>query len=271
MAEDEKTYYTNEEWKAFTIEHRHEIEKNQLFGYLAEAGIEAAEFFLKRVEEGKIEGGDYWDDEAECGCVLGTLKFATDGAEEASLTDTESWKSTKFCAAMRDWEDAEGSLSVVEVLAYNLSPGDTPKNNENARLLYDWTKEWLDSQRVASQTNSKANKQKDDTMDIVQNEGVISIPIKQTLDGRVERYLNVWRGVGSVGFASTLGLPTSKAFGIQTGVNKDSDMIGGLLIEEIPQFIEIIQTLAASPAPKVPEELRALFSDKELEIIDSSN
>lgn len=107
-------------------------------------------------------------------------------------------------------------------------------------------------------------------MDIIQNEGVISIPIKQTLDGRVERYLNVWRGVGSIGFASTLGLPTSKAFGIQTGVNKDGDMIGGLLIEEIPQFIEILQTLAASPSPELPEELRGMFSDKELEFIDNA-
>lgn len=150
MTEIEKTYYSKEEWDSFTTEKRHEIEKIQLFDHLAEAGIEATEFFLKQVEKGQIEGHDYWDDESDCGCVLGTLMFGKEGESAALSCDTEDWESAKYYAPLSKWQEPDTGLSVVEILAYNLSPGDTPENNENARLLRDWTKEWLDSQRVAS-------------------------------------------------------------------------------------------------------------------------
>lgn len=149
MAEGEKTYYTKKEWDSFTPEARHEIEKIQLFDHLAEAGVKAAEFFLEQVEDGKIEGKDYWDDESDCGCVLGTLMFGKEDKLAAMQKDTEDWESSKYYAPLSGWQEPETGLSVVEILAYNLSPGDTPENNENARLLRDWTKEWLDSQRVA--------------------------------------------------------------------------------------------------------------------------
>lgn len=148
----EKVYYTKEEWKALSIETRHAVEKKQLFDHLEEVGPDVVFKFLERVNEGKIYGNDYWDEDSECGCVLGTLKYyaSQEDADEAMITGTDNWGSSWAFSSPFEGALEDPSLSVVEVLAYNLRPGDTPENNENARLLRDWTQEWLDNHRVAN-------------------------------------------------------------------------------------------------------------------------
>lgn len=151
MSDKEATYYTEEEWNKFTIEQRHEIEKNQLFLHLDEAGYDAAEYFLDALYGGQILGNEYWDESSKCGCVLGTLKYASsdENDDAAVVSCTTDWKSSKFMFVSNHELGGEGwGLTVTEALAYNIRPGATPSTDENAKLLADWTKEWLDSQKV---------------------------------------------------------------------------------------------------------------------------
>lgn len=153
---DNKTYYTTEEWHNLTEEERHAVEKKQMWKHLDEFGVEAATGFLGRLEEGLIMGETYWDspyaaDGKSCGCVLGTLTFLTKGEAEAShlpWRDRE-FQSDQFMTCLPDGSD-NPDFSVVEALAYNIELGDTPENNENARLLLEWTREWLDAQSVSA-------------------------------------------------------------------------------------------------------------------------
>lgn len=151
-------YYTHEEWQALTSNQKHEVEKRQLFKHLAAAGTKAAEFFLERLADGKIAGQHYWNGmnaEEACGCVLGTLRFAqTESYSEAMRADqTYDWD-TEFRVDVNvetfdeDEDDWDPSYSVVEALAFNIVKGETPDTNENARLLYDWTAEWLNNQKT---------------------------------------------------------------------------------------------------------------------------
>lgn len=153
MDETETKYYTAEEWAALTEVERHEVEKQQLWRHLEEAGLPAAEGFLTRLNEGGVDGRWYWNDAEEnpygkeCGCVLGTLAYYQRGAGDAGgETDTDDWDSSQFIVETYEL----GTVTVVEVLAYNIKAGETPENNQNARLLRDWTQEWIENQRIAS-------------------------------------------------------------------------------------------------------------------------
>lgn len=139
------TYYTHKEWLDLSLEEKREVEKKQLFLHLDKAGVEAATFLLHRIAEGKIDGAFYWDaHSSDCGCILGTLAYSVSGfdAFAADTTDTHEWDSKFITSDLRVSENC----SVVEVLAYNIRPDDTPENNENARILHDWTKEWIEAQ-----------------------------------------------------------------------------------------------------------------------------
>lgn len=147
-----QTYYTQKEWRSLPTEKKHEVEKLQLFKHLDEAGRPAAEFFLQRLEQGGIAGNYYWTENSgpygdSCGCVLGTLAYKKFGEEDAyaEMTDTDQWESSEF---RTEDDDIGDSISVVEVLAFNIQPGDTPENNENSALLHEWTSEWLAAQKV---------------------------------------------------------------------------------------------------------------------------
>lgn len=145
----ETKYYTAEEWAELPEADRHEVEKRQLFMHLDEAGLNAANVLLERVNNGMIYGGLYWEGDRGCGCVLGTLKFAqTNDEDSAGRTNTRYWDSSQFLTSFANSDDER--FSVVEVLAYNLDVGDTPQNSENARLLRDWTQEWIDAQQVTA-------------------------------------------------------------------------------------------------------------------------
>ncbi len=155
---------TPEQWLALSIEERHEIERNTLFSHLEKAGKEAAQSLVDRLEAGQVDGNHYWDEDTACGCVLGTLfrdKVDLDDDDNylyeliEDYLDVEAvWENvSKFDRIdfrnplYNDAREAgfNSSLDPIEGLAYNVRPGATPENNENAKLIHQWTKEWIDA------------------------------------------------------------------------------------------------------------------------------
>lgn len=91
---------------------------------------ESVGFLRDRIARGLIDGGWTWGENANCGCVLGTLARSLEGAEIGAIYA----RSNQFRRLTR--------TDSLEALVFDMQIGDTPDSNVTARLLLDWIDAW---------------------------------------------------------------------------------------------------------------------------------
>ena len=155
------TTYTLADWKQLSEDERLEIEKRTLFVHLEQFGLEAAKALLKKVEAGRIDGGAYCRSDSGCGCILGTLAIASGASESdvawdfdsglyhegADLADQGVYDFVEYGGDDGYYGDA--CYTMAEILALRIRPGNTPDNCKEAKLIADWTREWIASKEVS--------------------------------------------------------------------------------------------------------------------------
>lgn len=95
------------------------------------------------------------------------------------------------------------------------------------------------------------------TAEIVEDAGIVSVPVSFDFDGTVNLWLNFWRGVTGVGLSLTAKLPEGTAHGVRIGINDDNDLVfGGILLTDIPLVVEKLQEVANQDGPEIPEHLQ---------------
>lgn len=153
--------YTLADWKALSTDERLEIEKRTLFVHLEQFGFEAAKVLLKQVEDGRVDGEAYYRSNSGCGCILGTLAIASGASEDdmewdfeptlyhegADLADQGVYDRVKNGGDDGFYGDA--CYTMAEILALRIRPGDTPDNCKEAKLIADWTREWIASKEAS--------------------------------------------------------------------------------------------------------------------------
>jgi hypothetical protein len=151
--------HTVESWQKLSTEEKLAVEKRTLFAHLNSFGLEPARVLLASVEVGAIDGSQYMNENDGCGCILGTLaKGRGDTTESiAYKLDSDQFFEDEGVEVVShgvfdlemdgsDWGDnGEAGYTAAEVLAVRLRPGDTPENNEQAKLIADWTREWIEA------------------------------------------------------------------------------------------------------------------------------
>ena len=90
---------------------------------------------ISALEAGRVNGSTYSD--GECGCLVGTLAIAA-GADP---------KNKNRCELVRGLQG--NSSRPIERFFLGIKRGDTPKNNQFARLAHGWACEWLARMRAA--------------------------------------------------------------------------------------------------------------------------
>lgn len=153
--------HTLETWQKLSTEEKHEVEKRTLHAHLDRFGMEPAKVLLADVEAGRIDGSSYMNEGTGCGCILGTLAKGTGTYETLREIQWSLDNEAYFCDEgvevvsydvfeVEDGGDHLGDddpgYTAAEVLAVRLRPGDSPENSDEARLIRDWTKEWIDAQ-----------------------------------------------------------------------------------------------------------------------------
>jgi hypothetical protein len=90
---------------------------------------------IAALESGRVNGSAYSD--GECGCLIGTLSIA-------SGTSAENINACEIVHGLH------GSVSrPIERFFLSIGKGDTPENNQAAKLVRDWAAEWLERMRAA--------------------------------------------------------------------------------------------------------------------------
>jgi len=90
---------------------------------------------ISALEAGRVNGSTYSD--GECGCLVGTLAIAA-GADP---------KNKNRCELVRGLQG--NSSRPIERFFLGIKRGDTPENNQFARLAHGWACEWLARMRAA--------------------------------------------------------------------------------------------------------------------------
>ena len=108
--------------------------RDDLFAVLSHAPGEVTAL-ISALEAGRVNGSTYSD--GECGCLVGTLAIAA-GADP---------KNKNRCELVRGLQG--NSSRPIERFFLGIKRGDTPKNNQFARLAHGWACEWLARMRAA--------------------------------------------------------------------------------------------------------------------------
>lgn len=107
--------------------------RDDLYAVLSHAPVEVPAL-IKALERGKVNGSVYCD--GECGCLIGTLALAA-GAKKTNLA----------CSVVHNLQ-GNGSRP-IEMFFLAIRKGDTPGNNQFAKLAHEWATEWLEQMRAA--------------------------------------------------------------------------------------------------------------------------
>jgi hypothetical protein len=108
--------------------------RDDLFAVLSHAPGEVTAL-ISALEAGRVNGSTYSD--GECGCLVGTLAIAA-GADP---------KNKNRCELVRGLQG--NSSRPIERFFLGIKRGDTPENNQFARLAHGWACEWLARMRAA--------------------------------------------------------------------------------------------------------------------------